>query len=196
MNQIYLPLGMRDNILEEAQIKKNIQIGLEKVFEKYGYSKIYTPSIEFYETYQNAFTNLDSKSMYKFFDNDGNILSLRMDMTVPIARVCATKFKEYKRPLRFYYSSNVYKVRESFAGKRSEVTDCGIELIGLDKNSDIEILLCAMDALRSLDIDNYSLECGTSGLFKQACRLLNLKDSVIYKLADLIDRKSMVDLKR
>ena len=71
--------------------------------------------------------------MYKFFDQDGNILSLRMDMTVPIARVCATKFKDYQLPLRFYYSCNVFKVRESFAGKRNEVTDCGVELIGLDE---------------------------------------------------------------
>ncbi len=94
MKKIYLPSGMRDNILSEAKTKKELQDCFEKVFESYGYSKIYTPSIEFFSTYQNAFSNLNSNSMYKFFDQDGNILSLRMDMTVPIARVCATKFKD------------------------------------------------------------------------------------------------------
>lgn len=195
MKKIYLPSGMRDNILSEAKTKKELQDCFEKVFESYGYSKIYTPSIEFFSTYQNAFSNLNSNSMYKFFDQDGNILSLRMDMTVPIARVCATKFKDYQLPLRFYYSCNVFKVRESFAGKRNEVTDCGVELIGLDKKSDVEVLMCAFDAMKALNVKTYAIECGDSGLFKKACKLLNMEDETIEKLADLIDRKSMVDLK-
>lgn len=195
MKKIYLPLGMRDNILEEAKTKKELQDRFEKVFESYGYIKIYTPTIEFFSTYQNAFSNLNSNSMYKFFDQDGDILSLRMDMTVPIARVCATKFKDYQLPLRFYYSCNVFKVRESFAGKRNEVTDCGVELIGLDKRNDVEVLMCAFDTMKSLNVKTYTIECGDSGLFKKTCNLLNMKDETIETLADLIDRKSMVDLK-
>lgn len=48
MKKIYLPSGMRDNILSEAKTKKELQDCFEKVFESYGYSKIYTPSIEFF----------------------------------------------------------------------------------------------------------------------------------------------------
>lgn len=195
MNQIHLPLGMRDSILDEVSTKRELKARIESVFEQYGYKEIITPSIEFFETYQNAFSNLNSNSMYKFFDNDGNILSLRMDMTVPIARVCASKFKEADIPLRFRYCSNVYKVRQAFAGKRSEVTDCGIELIGLDKNSDIEVLMCALDTMKSIGIGNYTLEIGNSNFFKTACHLLEFDEEIINDLASLIDRKSMVELK-
>ena len=137
MNQIQIPFGMRDIILEDCTKKRALRNRIEKVFDRYGYQEIITPSIEFYQTYQNAFGTINEQDMYKFFDQDGQILSLRMDMTVPIARVCASKFNKVDPPYRFRYCSNVYKVRQMFGGHMSEVSDCGVELIGLDCFHDI-----------------------------------------------------------
>ena len=140
MQQIQLPQGMKDTILQECEKKEYLQNTLEQIFESFGYEEIITPTIEYYETYENAFKNIQTTDMYKFFDENGRILTLRTDMTVPIARVCASKFKDSKPPFRYRYTSNVFKVRQKFAGKRSEVTDCGIELIGLDSKSDVQVL--------------------------------------------------------
>ena len=94
MQQIQLPQGMKDTILNECEKKKNLQNTLEGIFESFGYEEIITPTIEYYETYENAFKNIQTTDMYKFFDENGRILTLRTDMTVPIARVCASKFKD------------------------------------------------------------------------------------------------------
>ena len=195
MNYIQIPLGMRDIIPEEVDKKRELGSRIESVFQKYGYREIVTPSIEFYQTYQMAFTELQDQEMYKFFDSEGNILSLRVDMTVPIARVAASKFKDEPIPLRFYYNSNVYKVRQSFGGKRSEVTDCGVELIGLDENSDLEVLMCALDTMESFNSPTYTLEIGNSDFFKTAVSLTSLDKEQSAVLASLIDNKSMVELK-
>lgn len=193
MQQIQLPQGMKDTILQECEKKKYLQNTLEGIFESFGYEEIITPTIEYYETYENAFKNIQTTDMYKFFDENGRILTLRTDMTVPIARVCASKFKDSKPPFRYRYTSNVFKVRQKFAGKRSEVTDCGIELIGLDSKSDVQVLCCALEVMKNFK--NYTLEIGNVQFFQAACKVVRLSTEEVNTLADLIDKKSMVDLK-
>lgn len=193
MNQIQVPLGMRDTILDECTKKIALKQRVEDVFDRYGFTEIITPSIEFFQTYQHAFSEVNDQDMYKFFDQDGKILTLRMDMTVPIARVCASKFTRSKSPFRFRYCSNVFKVRQMFAGQRSEVTDCGVELIG--SNSDLEVLCCALDTMESFGVSGYQLEIGNSDFFKLACQSIGLEEDIQIALADLIDRKSMVELR-
>lgn len=193
MQQIQLPQGMKDTILNECEKKKYLQNTLEQIFESFGYEEIITPTIEYYETYENAFKNIQTTDMYKFFDENGRILTLRTDMTVPIARVCASKFKDSKPPFRYRYTSNVFKVRQKFAGKRSEVTDCGIELIGLDSKSDVQVLCCALEVMKNFK--NYTLEIGNVKFFQAACKVVRLSTEEVNTLANLIDKKSMVDLK-
>lgn len=190
MEKIQMPEGMRDLILDECRKKKMLQHQIETIFDSYGYQEIMSPTIEFYSTYSNAYENIIEEDKYKFFDQNGRILTLRSDMTVPIARVCSTKFKDIQPPYRFRYTSNVFKVRQKFRGKQSEVTDCGIECIGLD-HSNLEVLLCAIDVMESLHCD-YTLEIGNVNFFKQASSYFNLSSQ---KLSDLINRKSMVELK-
>lgn len=190
MEQIQIPEGMRDLILDQCRKKRWLQSKIESIFDSYGYQEVMSPTIEFYSTYSNAYQNIIEEDKYKFFDQNGRILTLRSDMTVPIARVCATKFKDIKPPYRFRYTSNVFKVRQKFRGKQSEVTDCGIECIGL-KNSDLEVLLCAIDVMESLQC-SYTLEIGNVNFFKKASSYFNLSSQ---KLSDLINSKSMVELK-
>ncbi|WP_416326400.1 ATP phosphoribosyltransferase regulatory subunit [[Eubacterium] hominis] len=196
MKKFSIPSGTRDLILKECVNRQELKQEIEAVFEAYGYEEIITPSIEYYETYQTGFEQLKDEAMYKFFDQEGKILTLRMDMTVPIARVCATKFKDQTPPFRFRYTADVFKVKQSFAGKRNEVTDCGVELIGLrDLESDLEVLMCALEVMEAMKQDSYTLEIGNVNFFHCACEQLNLTEEQVEILADLIDRKSMIELK-
>ena len=195
MNQIQLPAGFRDSILDECRKKNELKQTLNAVFESYGYEEIQTPVLEFYQTYSKAFSNLNDQDMYKFFDQEQDILTLRIDMTVPIARAVTTRFKDEMGPFRLRYCANVYKVRPSLSGKRSEVMDCGVELIGLDHHADLEVLACALEALNALNLPNFMLEIGTVQFFECACQIADLNETARQTLADLIDRKSLVELK-
>lgn len=195
MKEFTIPEGTRDLLFEQCKTKRLLQERITNVFDSYGFQEVITPTIEFYQTYHTAFDTLKDEDMFKFFDHNGQILALRMDMTVPIARVTTTRFKDQKPPFRFSYCANVYKVKESFAGKTNEVSDCGIELIGLrDDESDLEIISCAMDVMQTLQQDSYTLEIGNVNFFRSACIDANLNEKQIATLADLIDRKSMSEL--
>lgn len=184
---------MRDLTGQEVTRKRDLQRRLLQTFGHCGYEEVMSPAIEYVETYSSAFSSLQTSDMYKFFDENGEILALRMDMTVPIARMAATRFRKTKRPVRFCYTSNVYKVRKTFAGKRSEVMDCGIELIGGDEQSDLEVLFVALQALDALDLSEAMLEISDVNFFFDAARSLLAEEEVL-KLAELIDNKSMVEL--
>lgn len=195
MEKYAIPEGTRDLILGECKAKKALQKRIEAVFDAYGYDEVITPSIEYYRTYSQGFESLKEEEMYKFFDHNNAILTLRMDMTVPIARMATTKFKHHQPPLRFRYCANVYKVKQYFAGKRNEVSDCGIELLGQSaKESDLEILMCAMEVMEQLSDQAYTLELGDVRFFHEACKEARLSVDEINILADLIDRKSLTEL--
>ncbi len=196
MLEIRMPQGMRDLIEEECTKKRKAQDTIENVFQSFGYHQIMTPMIEYFDTYQQSFSSADATEMYKFFDHDGDILALREDMTVPICRVCASKYGNSNPPFRFFYTSDVFKVRHVFAGKRGEVTDCGIECIGLDENSDIEILYTAISVMNALQFQKYTLEIGNARFFQSATDAVQLKETEKKQLAQLIDQKSIVDLKQ
>lgn len=194
MNQIRVPQGMRDLIFAETEKKRHLQNQIETVFEKSGYREVCTPTVEFFTTYANAFNDVRSEEMYRFFDQEGRMLVLREDMTVPIARVCASKFANARPPFRIRYTSNVFKVRHAFAGRRNEVTDCGIELIGMDERADLEVLVTALDVMKTFGIDGYVLEIGNPRFFRKAAEETGLSKEQTGVLADLIDRKSLVEL--
>ncbi|MGL4106475.1 ATP phosphoribosyltransferase regulatory subunit [Clostridium sp. LP20] len=194
-NKYVIPEGTRDLVLGECLIKKQVQMDIENILDKWGYKEVVTPTIEFYQTFNAGFENLREEDMYKFFDGKGRILVLRPDMTIPIARIVATKFKDVNPPLRFRYSADVFRVHESLGGKKNEYTDCGVELIGLeDKKSDLEILVTALDALKVVKNTGFKLEIGNINFFNSAIKDLNLKEEERYKLAQLIDRKSLKEL--
>ena len=196
MKKFMIPEGTRDLILGECSMKRKLQHDLEEIFDSYGYKEIVTPSIEYFRTYLTGLESVRDEQMYKFLDYRGRIMTMRMDMTVPIARVVATRMKEQPLPLRFRYCANVYKINESFAGKLNEVTDCGIELIGQTaEESDLEMLVCALEAMESMKQDSYTLEIGDVNFFHGACSDLNLREEERGKLADLVDKKSIAQLK-
>lgn len=187
-----IPEGTRDIILEECLIKKKLQRDIEEIFDKWGYKEIVTPTIEFYQTFNSGFQNLKEEDVYKFFDAKGRILVLRPDMTIPIARVAATKFKDVKEPMRFRYCADVFRMHESLGGKKNEYTDCGIELLGLKaEKSDLEILVTALDTLELLKDTEFKLEIGNINFFNAAIKDLNLNEDEKDELASLVDKKSL-----
>ncbi len=196
MKQSSIPSGMRDIILGECKTKQELRRAIEKVFEAWGYQEIITPTIEYYKTYETGFSDIHEEDMYKFFDGDGKILMLRADMTIPIARVAATKFKDAPLPLRFCYEANVFKVHEDLSGMKNEITDCGVELIGMDEEcAELEILITAMEALQVVKNKKIILEIGNINFFREACKEFNLDDESMDQLSRLIDQKSLIDLK-
>ncbi|MGN0145428.1 MAG: ATP phosphoribosyltransferase regulatory subunit [Clostridium sp.] len=190
-----LPEGTRDLILDECVVKRSIEREIDDTFCKWGYKEIITPTVEFYETFNYNSQTLKEEDMYKFFDNRGRILVLRPDMTIPIARVVETKFKDEPLPIKLRYNANVFRVHADLGGKRNEYTDCGVELIGLeDKKSDLEILVLALEALNKLGLNDFKLEIGNMGFFQAVFKNLNISEDEKQVIAQYIEDKNIKNL--
>ena len=188
---------MRDFTIDECKRRNKIIETITESFKSWGYSEVSTPTVEYYETFNHKTQDLKEEEMYKFFDNRGRILVLRPDMTVPVARLVNTKLKEMELPLKLFYSAEVFRVHESFEGKRNEYLDCGIELIGASgEKTDLEVLVTALEVLKALDTKKeFKLEVGNVNILKSALKDMNLSIDNQNKVIELINKKSLTSLK-
>ena len=192
-----MPEGTRDFTIDECKRRNEIIKTTTGVFKKWGYEEISTPTVEYYETFNHKAQSLKEEEMYKFFDSNGRILVLRPDMTVPVARMINTKLKDMDLPLKLFYTANVFRVHESLEGKRNEYLDCGIELIGGDGELiDLEILVTALEVLKSLNTrEDFKLEIGDVNILRSAINEMNLIEEDKENIIDLINKKSLINLK-
>lgn len=193
--KLAIPLGTRDLVLNESLTKRHLQNIIENVMNLWGYNEVITPTIEYYETFNPGFKYLDEEDMYKFFDEKGRILVLRPDMTLPISRLLATRFKEVETPIRFRYNANIFHANHGLAGRRNEFSDCGIELIGSKGISgDIETLVVALETMKTIKDIDFKLEIGNVNIIKSVFKNLELSLEQEKKLLSLINKKSIKEL--
>src|SRR3954470_22102016 len=102
---------------------------LRAVFEQHGYGELATPALEYEEVLARGGAG-GRLPAYRVVDDHGAVLALRSDMTVPIARVAATRYANAEPPLRFSYLANVHRTVRPHRGQMREFLQAGIELIG------------------------------------------------------------------
>ncbi len=179
----YIPEGMKDILFKESNIKLNIEDQLRKIYKYSGFSEIISPTIEFYDVFNSNIQAIPQEKMYKLFDNLGRILVLRPDMTTPIGRITGTKMKDCTYPLKLCYTANIFRVNEKLNGKRGEITQSGIEIIGTNGiKSDVDSIVTAINALLSLGLKNFKIELGEAGFFQALTENMEIKEENLKKI--------------
>jgi ATP phosphoribosyltransferase regulatory subunit HisZ len=138
---------------------------IRAVFADAGYGEVYTPALEYEQTFQRA--NIGgARPAYRVFDEHGSVLVLRPDMTVPIARVVATRYAHVEPPLRFCYVAHAYRGVRPQRGQSRELLQAGVELIGVPGpagTAEVLKVLCA--ALDAAGLDSYRVGLGDAALY-------------------------------
>jgi ATP phosphoribosyltransferase regulatory subunit len=144
-----IPPGTRDVLPEEMRELRRLQAALGAVFEEAGYGEVATPTIEYHEVLARGDAR-GAPAAYRFFDERGDLLALRSDMTVPIARLVSSRFVAAEPPFRLSYVAHAYRAVRPQRGQMREFMQAGVELIGApapDGTAEvIEVLACALDA--------------------------------------------------
>src|SRR5688572_244674 len=97
-----IPRGTRDILPDEMRELRRIETALRELFEARGYGEISTPAIEYDDVIRRGDERM-SRAAYRFFDPSGELLALRSDMTIPIARMVADRFEGVEPPYRLHY---------------------------------------------------------------------------------------------
>lgn len=192
-NQI--PQGVRDLLPEEAFLKREMETRFSKLFQRWGYQEVVTPTFEHYESLiKGSNWGLEEK-LFKFLDRQGQILALRPDMTAPIARFTATRLKESMLPLRLFYLANVFGYIDPQAGRQREYYQAGVELIGSPQGvADAEVIALAVETLKAAGIKNFQLSLGQMDVFNGLMEELKLPEEEIIIVKNLISNKDFVGL--
>jgi len=191
-----IPPGTRDILPEEMRELRKLELALTEVFEARGYGQVETPAIEYDEVLGRG-DGRTAATAYRFFDEHGDLLALRTDMTVPIARLVATRYAAATPPLRLCYLANAYRAVRPQRGQMREFAQAGIELLGAAApDGTVEVIEVLAAALDAAGLDRAVIGLGDADLYRQLLDELGVegdaRDAALQRLAthDLVGLES------
>jgi ATP phosphoribosyltransferase regulatory subunit len=172
-----IPPGTRDVLPDEMRELRRLHRALVDVFEGHGYGEVATPAIEYDEVLARG-DGRTAGSAYRFFDESGEVLALRSDMTVPIARLVATRYAEAETPLRLCYLANSYRAVRPQRGQMREFGQAGVELIGAPApEGTVEVVEVLEAALDAVGLKRAVIGLGDADLYRQLLAELGVDGS-------------------
>lgn len=184
------PEGTRDFLFAECSAMDDVCNSIESVFSTKGFKRVITPGIEFYDVFSMECSGISQESMFKTVDNKGRLVVVRPDSTLPIARMVATRLKNSTLPVRLYYKQAVYRNNPTLTGRRNELMQMGVELLGVKgKRADLEILTTAIDSLKSV-VDDFRIEIGHAEVFDALSDELDINEDMKEKIRISIEGKN------
>ena len=189
-----IPPGTRDVLPDEMRELRRVESSIRAVFERYGYGEVATPAIEYDEVLSRG-DHSAAPAAYRFFDEAGDLLSLRTDMTVPIARLVASRFASASPPFRFAYVGSAYRAIRPQRGQMREFSQAGVELIGVEAPEGtaevIEVLAASLDAA---GLVRAVIGLGDADLYRQLLDELGVSGELRNALLDRLAAHDLVGL--
>ena len=189
--KMHTPEGVRDIYNRECETKIAIQKKLSTVLHLYGYQDIQTPTFEYDDVFRKEIGSTSTKELYRFFDREGNILTLRPDITPSVARAAATLFETEDFPIRLCYAGNTFTNHTSYQGRLKENTQLGAELIGLDSiEADAEMLAMVVDGLKRTGLKEFQVNIGHVDFIQSLLEATGLEDDEMDEIRTLINNRN------
>jgi histidyl-tRNA synthetase len=162
------PKGFGDIMPDEATRRRLMINAIVPVLEKYGFSPIETPTVEFADTLLGKYGE-DEKLIYTFEDKGGRKLALRYDLTVPLARFVANNLGLLKPAFSRYQIGQVFRGDNPQKGRRREFTQFDFDTIGVDDISeDVKVISAAIESARAIGLSKAILQINDRGIFDKA----------------------------
>ena len=189
-----IPPGTRDILPDEMRELRALQGILIEVFERYGYGQVATPTLEYDEVLQRG-EGRSGLAAYRFFDERGELLALRSDMTIPIARLVVSRFADEQPPLRFCYVGNAYRVVRPQRAQVRQFMHAGVELIGAEApEGTVEVLEVLSASLDAVGLNRAILGLGDADLYRQLLTELGVEGEVRARILDRLAEHNLVGL--
>ena len=187
----YTPSGMQDRLPEELAAKRQLEARLRTRFANSGYREVETPALEFYDSYACG-QFAEQAALFKLVDDDGRLLALRYDGTIPVARLSVNHAAEDEGCLRYAYIAPVFRFRRR-GGRPRAFTQAGVELIGPSAvTSDAEVIALAIRACEDIGLDALHVAIGQTAYFRALFAAWAPQGDLAAKLPRLIDEKNEV----
>lgn len=185
-----LPGFMELTPTDQILFNKMLDI-IKNNYEKFGFLPIDTPIIEKTEVLLAKGGGETEKQVYRF-EKGSTDMSLRFDLTVPLARYVAQHYSELNFPFRRYHIGKVYRGERNQKGRFREFYQCDIDIIGngsLDIINDAEIPSVIYSTFKDLGFDSFTIKINNRKLLKGFFQNINIEDSTyVLRTIDKLDK--------
>lgn len=189
-----IPTGTKDVLPSEAAELRCLETSIRKIFESFGYGEVVTPTLEMEAALETA-GEKRFKKCFRLFDERGDVLVLRPEMTTPIARLVATRMADQEFPFRLCYFANSFRPTRPQRGRQSEFYQAGLELIGIDSPAaDAEVLAVLCRVLSGCGLKDFSVGLGEASFFKAFLNSIGVAGEGRDAIFDALVSRDMVDL--
>src|SRR4029077_14579930 len=151
-----LPRGFRDRTaLEIAAERKALDV-IRNVYQSYGFEPLETPAFEFTDALGKFLPDVDrpNDGVFSLRDDDEQWLSLRYDLTAPLARYVAENFQNLPKPFRRYQVGQVWRNEKPGPGRFRQFTQFDADTVGASSvAADAEMCMLAADTLEALGVE-------------------------------------------
>ena len=184
--------GFMELLPNEQILFNQMKEKIEKTYQRYGFLPLDTPIIELSEVLLAKAGGETEKQIYRFEKGDTD-LSLRFDLTVPLAKYVAKNYGNLSFPFRRYQIGKVYRGERAQKGRYREFYQCDIDIIGdgeLDIINDAELPSVIYTLFKELGFDDFTIKINNrkllSGLFESLSQ--DIKSIEILRIIDKIEK--------
>lgn len=183
--------GFEEYLPEDQIVFNKYYDTIRKSYEKFGFIPIDTPVIEYSDVLLAKAGGETEKQIYRFTKGDTD-MSLRFDLTVPLAKYVAKNTGNLTFPFRRYQIGKVYRGEKAQRGRYREFYQADIDVIGDDELpilTDAEIPAIIYDTFKSLGFDNFVIKINNRKLLNGFFESLDISDtSEVLRIVDKIDK--------
>ena len=150
-----LPRGFADRAPAEIAATRRMLETIRRVFERYGFEPVETPAIEFTDALGKFLPDQDrpNEGVFSFQDDDEQWMSLRYDLTAPLARYVAENFDALPKPYRSYRFGYVYRNEKPVPGaSASSCSSTRTRSAPPSMAADAEVCMMIADTMEELGI--------------------------------------------
>ena len=167
---------------------------MRATLEEAGYGEVHTPALEYEEVLRRGDARA-AGARYRSFDEQGEVLALRSDMTIPIARVVASRYADADPPLRFCYFSHAWRAVDRGVGEPREFLQGGLELIGVPgPEGEAEVVALTVAALEAAGLRRHRIGVGDGSLYRSLLGSLGVPEERHLPLLEALSRRDLVGL--
>jgi histidyl-tRNA synthetase len=156
------PRGFADKLGDAAGAEERIVTAVGRVYEQWGFDRLETPAVEFTEALGKFLPDLERPNEGVFsFQDDERWLSMRYDLTAPLARFAAQNWEMLPKPFRRWQTGQVWRNEKPGPGRYRQFVQCDADTVGSDNPaSDAEIIAMAGQALEAVGVprDGYTFK--------------------------------------
>jgi histidyl-tRNA synthetase len=182
------PRGTRDFLFEEMASRKEVENKLRCVFESYAYQEIKTPIFENLSLFTTKSGEEIVKQLYNFKDKSDREITLRPEITAPVARLYINEMQKKLKPIKLYYFGSCFRYERPQKGRFRQFWQFGCELIGAKSpEGEAEVIAMACDSLKKLNI-NGEIHINHLGIIRGLFHYFKIPEDIQEQTMVLIDK--------